>query len=112
MKTVLFKEHEKLNAHIVDFHGWDMPLYYSSIITEHNYVRKAAGVFDVSHMGDIIISGKDSINFLEHILPSIEPENVKGCWNSIPIFFAISSDSGPCKARHDSSLDKLLNLTL
>ena len=70
MKTVLFKEHEKLNAHIVDFHEWGMPLYYSSIITEHNYVRKAAGVFDVSHMGDIIISRKDSINFLEHILPS------------------------------------------
>ena len=70
MKTELFEEHKKLNAHIVDFHGWDMPLYYTSIITEHNYVRKAAGVFDVSHMGDIIISGKDSIDFLEYILPS------------------------------------------
>ena len=45
MKTELFEEHKKLNAHIVDFHGWDMPLYYSSIITEHNYVRKGAGVF-------------------------------------------------------------------
>ncbi|MHB8361730.1 MAG: glycine cleavage system aminomethyltransferase GcvT [Thermoplasmataceae archaeon] len=70
MKTELYDEHVKLGGNIIDFHGWDMPLYYSSIITEHNYVRKSAGVFDVSHMGDILISGKDAVDFLEYIIPS------------------------------------------
>lgn len=90
MKTELFEEHKKLNAHIVDFHGWDMPLYYTSIITEYNYVRKAAGVFDVSHMGDIIISGKDSINFLEHILPS----NISGMETGTCMYTAFLNHDG------------------
>ena len=90
MKTELFEEHKKLNAHIVDFHGWDMPLYYTSIITEHNHVRRAAGVFDVSHMGDIIVSGKGSINFLEHILPS----NISGMEIGTCMYTAFLNDNG------------------
>jgi aminomethyltransferase len=90
MKTELFEEHKKLNAHIVDFHGWDMPLYYTSIITEHNYVRKAAGVFDVSHMGDIIVSGNGSIDFLEHILPS----NISGMEIGTCMYTAFLNNDG------------------
>lgn len=55
---------------MVDFHGWDMPLYYSGILKEHMYVRNAAGIFDVSHMGDLLIEGPDAINFLNYILPT------------------------------------------
>lgn len=70
MKTPLYDRHVAGNARIVDFHGWDMPLYYSSILTEHMAVRKNYGFFDVSHMGDVAVEGKDAARFLDHILPS------------------------------------------
>ena len=70
MRTILYEEHVKLGAHIVDFHGWDLPLYYSQIITEHLAVRNNVGIFDVSHMGDIVVDGKDSELYLNHMLPS------------------------------------------
>ena len=62
---------------MVDFHGWEMPIEYSKIIDEHVAVRNSAGIFDVSHMGDIIISGLDVNDFIDHIFPtditSMEP---------------------------------------
>lgn len=70
MKTVLYNRHVDLGARIVDFHGWDMPLEYGSILNEHMAVRSHVGIFDVSHMGDITITGKDSVSFLDHVLPS------------------------------------------
>jgi len=77
MRTPLYNEHVSLGARIVDFHGWDMPIEYSKIIDEHNAVRKYAGIFDVSHMGDIIISGLDADEFIDHVFPtditSLEP---------------------------------------
>ncbi len=58
MKTPLYHEHEKLDAKLVDFHGWMMPIQYSTgILKEHHAVRTAAGIFDVSHMGEILING-------------------------------------------------------
>ncbi len=69
-KTELYEEHKKLNANMVDFHGWMMPLYYESIIKEHNYVREKCGMFDVSHMGDIFITGKDSEKTLSRLVPT------------------------------------------
>ena len=60
MRTPLYSEHVSLEAKIVDFHGWDMPLEYTGILKEHMAVRTSVGIFDVSHMGDIKISGKDS----------------------------------------------------
>ncbi len=70
MRTSLFEEHVKLNAKMVDFHGWEMPIQYSSIIEEHRQVRQKAGLFDVSHMGDIMIEGKDAQDFLSYLLPT------------------------------------------
>jgi aminomethyltransferase len=70
MRTPLYDEHVSLGARMVDFHGWDMPIEYSRIIDEHIAVRKTAGIFDVSHMGDIIISGLDAGEFIEHIFPT------------------------------------------
>ena len=71
MRTPLFEEHVKLKAHIVDFHGWEMPLYYDQIISEHMAVRNNLGIFDVSHMGDIIVTGKDSSSYLDGLFPTM-----------------------------------------
>ena len=68
-KTALFEEHVNLGAKIVEFAGWEMPVSYSSIIKEHKAVREQAGIFDVSHMGEFFISGKDSQNFLNKLVP-------------------------------------------
>lgn len=68
-KTVLYDEHIKLSAKIVEFGGWEMPVQYSGIIDEHNAVRNSVGVFDVSHMGEVFVSGNDSLLFLQKILP-------------------------------------------
>ncbi len=82
-KTWLFDSHQKLNAKMVPFGGWLMPLQYEGIIKEHKATREKAGLFDVSHMGQIIIKGKDSISFLESIVPqkisSIAPQSALYC---------------------------------
>jgi aminomethyltransferase len=59
-KTPLHDEHVRLGAKMVWFAGWDMPIQYTSIIDEHMAVRKHSGAFDVSHMGDFLIRGKDA----------------------------------------------------
>lgn len=64
-KTPLYDQHVSLNAKIVDFHGWLLPVYYSGIIAEHNWTRGSCGVFDVSHLGEIRIQGKGAEKFLQ-----------------------------------------------
>ena len=68
-RTYLYNNHVKLGAKMVDFAGWDMPVQYTSIIEEHNNVRNNAGLFDVSHMGEIFVTGKDSLAYLQHLVP-------------------------------------------
>jgi len=67
-QTPLFRLHQELNARIVDFGGWDMPVQYSSQIAEHHAVRRAAGVFDVSHMCVVDLRGARVRAFLQHLL--------------------------------------------
>jgi aminomethyltransferase len=67
-RTPLFDLHQKLGARIVDFGGWDMPLQYGSQIAEHHAVRRAAGVFDVSHMCVVDLKGDRTRLFLEKLL--------------------------------------------
>ncbi len=67
-RTPLFDLHRKLGARMVDFGGWDMPLQYGSQIAEHHAVRRAAGVFDVSHMCVIDLKGARTRPFLERLL--------------------------------------------
>src|SRR5512141_2385486 len=67
--TELFEKHKSLGAKLVEFHGWEMPLEYSGVVSEHKAVRRAAGLFDVSHMGTIEVGGRDSQAFLMKILP-------------------------------------------
>lgn len=69
-KTALFDEHVKQNAKIVDFAGWGMPVMYSSIIDEHKSTRTSAGLFDVSHMTEFRITGKNASVFLSALIPT------------------------------------------
>ncbi len=66
--TALHAEHEKLGASFTDFGGWDMPLKYGSELAEHRAVREAAGLFDLSHMGEVRVEGPDAARFLNTAL--------------------------------------------
>lgn len=65
-KTPLNQLHRALGARMVEFGGWDMPVQYSGVINEHLAVRNAAGLFDVSHMGEVEISGPQAFDFLQY----------------------------------------------
>ena len=67
-RTKLNEKHKAAGAKLVDFAGWDMPLHYGSQINEHKNVRQDAGVFDVSHMRYLSISGKDATAFLRKLI--------------------------------------------
>ena len=67
-KTPLYDSHIKANGKMVDFAGWDMPIHYGSQIEEHHHVRRAAGMFDVSHMVVVDIKGEQSRAFLQQLL--------------------------------------------
>jgi len=66
-KTVLYEAHLKANAKMVDFAGFLMPMTYTSITEEHDYVRNKAGMFDVSHMGEFYVKGSEAAMFIDSI---------------------------------------------
>ncbi len=66
-KTKLYSEHIQLNAKMVDFGGFNMPIQYSGISTEHLNVRNNVGIFDVSHMGEFYVNGNDALGFLNYV---------------------------------------------
>ena len=66
-RTPLFDRHVALGARMVEFGGWEMPVQYSGIVDEHAAVRQAAGLFDISHMGEVEVRGPDALAFLQHI---------------------------------------------
>lgn len=66
-KTTFNGIHKKLGAKLVEFAGYEMPIQYSSIIAEHKAVRNSVGVFDVSHMGEVFISGDKALEFVQYI---------------------------------------------
>jgi aminomethyltransferase len=66
-KTALNAVHRQTGAKMVDFGGWDMPVEYSGLIAEHMAVRTGVGIFDVSHMGDILIRGPQALDAVQHI---------------------------------------------
>ena len=67
-RTTLFSAHQKLGAKLIDFGGWEMPVQYTSITDEHLAVRNAAGIFDISHMGEVTVSGAGAEAFLNSVL--------------------------------------------
>jgi len=66
-KTALFETHKSLKARMVPFGGWNMPVEYSGIIKEHTAVRTGVGLFDVSHMGEFIVSGREALNLIQYV---------------------------------------------
>ena len=66
-QTCLYDKHVALGALISPFGGFDMPIQYTNIVDEHNAVRQHCGVFDVSHMGEVLVSGKDAERYVNHV---------------------------------------------
>jgi len=69
-KTLLNSNHKNLNGKMVDFFGWEMPVEYSGIVNEHLAVRHKAGLFDVSHMGEIKITGPQALDYIQYLTPN------------------------------------------
>jgi len=67
-RTALYSAHQKLGGKLIEFGGWEMPVQYTSITDEHLAVRNAAGIFDISHMGEVTVSGAGAESFLNSVL--------------------------------------------
>lgn len=67
-KTALYEDHVKANGRIIDFGGWALPVEYKNLMEEHNAVRNNVGLFDVSHMGEITVVGKDAEKWLDSVI--------------------------------------------
>jgi aminomethyltransferase len=67
-ETPLADEHRKLGARMVDFAGWNMPVQYKSIVAEHQAVRTKVGLFDVSHMGEFVVTGEQAHEFVQYLI--------------------------------------------
>ena len=103
-RTPLYDLHVELGARMVPFAGWEMPVQYSGIIEEHLAVRNKAGLFDVSHMGEARVRGKDAAKFLDAVMTnefsSLQPNHARytimcypdgGCVDDL-IIYRISQD--------------------
>lgn len=67
-RTSLYAAHQKLGGKLIEFGGWEMPVQYTTITDEHLAVRNAAGIFDISHMGEVTVSGAAATEFLNRVL--------------------------------------------
>lgn len=80
-RTALFDRHKALGARIIPFAGWEMPVQYEGIIAEHKAVRSKAGLFDLGHMGELLVTGPDALAFLQYTttndLSTLEPGQAK-----------------------------------
>lgn len=66
-RTPLYDRHVEMGAKTVEFGGWEMPVHYTGILEEHHATRNAAGLFDISHMGQINVRGADALPFLQYV---------------------------------------------
>jgi aminomethyltransferase len=66
-RTKFYEVHKRLGAKLIEYGGFEMPVQYSSIITEHKSVRNSVGIFDVSHMGEIFVLGENALDFVQEI---------------------------------------------
>lgn len=89
-RTPLYDEHVRLGGKIVEFAGWDMPVQYSGVIAEHNNVRERVGLFDVSHMGEIWVTGAEA----EKALNYLTCNNVATLYDGKAQYSAILNEQG------------------
>ena len=74
-RTPLYEVHRRLGARLVDFAGWEMPVAYGDAAEEHHAVRSACGLFDVSHMGELRVRGRDAGRLWQRIDHARSPRN-------------------------------------
>jgi aminomethyltransferase len=67
-RTSLYEKHVECGGKIIDFAGWELPVQYEGLVAEHNAVRNQAGLFDVSHMGEVSVKGKEAGNFVQYLV--------------------------------------------
>jgi len=91
-RTPIYNLHKQLKGRLIDFGGWELPVSYTSIIEEHNAVRNSAGIFDVSHMGEIEITGKDATNFVNYLITN----SISNMNNNQVIYSPMCYESGGC----------------
>lgn len=91
-RTALYSEHVRVGAKMVEFAGWEMPIQYSSVITECKSVRERAGMFDVSHMGRLSFRGEKVLEFLEWITAN----DVSKLTNGGSQYSLLCYDNGTC----------------
>lgn len=91
LRTPLYASHLAAGAKMVDFGGWDMPLHYGSQIEEHHQVRRDAGMFDVSHMAVVDLTGKQVVEFLQRLLAN---DVARLTSNGKALYSAMLNDSG------------------
>ena len=77
-RTPLFSRHQALGGRLIEFGGWEMPVQYTSIVEEHLAVRNAAGVFDISHMGEVFVRGDSALPFLNGLLTNDASKLIPG----------------------------------
>ena len=77
-RTPLYQAHKGLGAVMVDFGGWDMPVYYTNVIDEHNSTRNAATLFDTCHMGEFWVEGRQAHDFLQYAVTRNIPKDKPG----------------------------------
>lgn len=90
-KTPLYDEHVSLGGKVVDYAGWYLPVQYEGLVAEHEAVRNAVGLFDVSHMGEITIKGKDALAFVDYLVTNDISKVVD---NQIVYTFLCAPDGG------------------
>ncbi|OPZ61036.1 MAG: Aminomethyltransferase [Deltaproteobacteria bacterium ADurb.Bin510] len=78
MRTVLYEAHLRCGGRVIDFHGWELPVWYEGIKAEHLATREACGIFDTSHMGEIFVYGADGLALLESLVTIKVGELKKG----------------------------------
>lgn len=89
-QTFLHEKHVQLGAKMVDFATWHMPVQYTSILEEHKTVRENVGIFDVSHMGEVFVSGKDATVFLNKIVP----QDIENLEYEKAVYCQLTKDNG------------------
>jgi aminomethyltransferase len=89
-RTPLNEAHRRLGARMVDFVGWDMPVQYSSVIAEHEAVRNAVGLFDVSHMGEIEFSGPGALEAANKLITN----DLSKCADGQAVYAGLLNDQG------------------
>lgn len=89
-RTSLYRLHQELGARIVDFAGWEMPVDYGGVVEEHLNVRSRAGLFDVSHMGEFLVEGRDA----EAVLQKLTPNDVSRLADGQAQYSALTTETG------------------